>query len=184
MMTLARWMPMVLIAAGCAGAPPSAAPAPPSSPPPGPPAAADHDAPQGTSAPTGTVVVSVTGFRKGPGSSPTGDAKGQVLIAVFASKAGFPDRGKFAARRVATHITNGRARARFDHLPAGDYAIAILHDENGNFEMDTGLFGIPKEGYGASNDARGHFGPPKWKDARFTVAAGATVTQNLRITYP
>ncbi len=35
--------------------------------------------------------------------------------------------------------------------------------------MDFGFFFIPQEGYGASNDAKGNFGPPKFDDAGFMV---------------
>ncbi len=31
---------------------------------------------------------------------------------------------------------------------------------------------IPKEAYAASNNARGSFGPPKFKDARFDYPGG------------
>jgi uncharacterized protein (DUF2141 family) len=41
--------------------------------------------------------------------------------------------------------------------------------------MDTNLLGIPKEGVGASNDARGHFGPPKYEDAKFKLAGNLTI---------
>ena len=33
--------------------------------------------------------------------------------------------------------------------------------------MDTGLFGIPSEGYGFSNQAGGAFGPPGFDSASF-----------------
>ncbi len=54
-------------------------------------------------------------------------------------------------------------------LPHGEYAVKVIHDENSNDELDTRMFGIPKERYGFSNDARGSFGPPDYKDARFTL---------------
>jgi uncharacterized protein (DUF2141 family) len=41
--------------------------------------------------------------------------------------------------------------------------------------------GIPKEPFGASNDARGRFGPPKFDDARFQVDGGVVeLTVNLQ----
>jgi uncharacterized protein (DUF2141 family) len=52
-------------------------------------------------------------------------------------------------------------------LHAGKYAIASYHDENGNGKLDTNALGIPEEGYGFSNDARGTFGPPKFSEAAF-----------------
>lgn len=57
-------------------------------------------------------------------------------------------------------------------LPQGDYAIKVYHDENANDEMDTLMFGIPKEKYGFSNNARGTIGPPEFDEAKFSVTAG------------
>ena len=42
-----------------------------------------------------------------------------------------------------------------------------MHDENKNRRMDKGMFGIPKEGYGFSNDAMGFMGPPGFDKAKF-----------------
>lgn len=53
---------------------------------------------------------------------------------------------------------------KFNSLKAGTYAIRYFHDENENGELDTGTFGIPTEGYGFSNDARGFMGPPSFDD--------------------
>jgi len=58
-----------------------------------------------------------------------------------------------------------------EDLPPGDYAIQAFHDENGNDEMERGMFGIPKEGFGFSRDAKIVFSPPKWKDAMFSHGA-------------
>ena len=63
-------------------------------------------------------------------------------------------------------------------LPAGTYAIGIFHDANLNNRLDNFFFGIPKEQYGFSNNARGFMGPPSFEDAAFTVEG---VTE-LRIT--
>jgi uncharacterized protein (DUF2141 family) len=48
----------------------------------------------------------------------------------------------------------------------------VIHGENDNRKMDTKIFGIPREGEGASNDARGHFGPPRFEDAAFQFGGG------------
>jgi len=47
------------------------------------------------------------------------------------------------------------------------YAVSVFHDENYNGKLDTNLLGIPREGVGASNDARGNFRPPKFGAAAF-----------------
>ena len=36
--------------------------------------------------------------------------------------------------------------------------------------MDRNLFGVPKEQFGFSNNAKGNFGPPSFEDASFTVS--------------
>jgi len=57
----------------------------------------------------------------------------------------------------------------FGSHPPGEYSVAVIYDENGNGELDTGLFGIPKEKIAFSNNAKGRFGPAKWEAARFVL---------------
>jgi uncharacterized protein (DUF2141 family) len=47
-----------------------------------------------------------------------------------------------------------------------DCGIAVV-DENSNGKLDTNFIGMPREGAGASNDAKGHMGPPKFGAASF-----------------
>jgi uncharacterized protein (DUF2141 family) len=65
-------------------------------------------------------------------------------------------------------------------IPDGTYAIQAFHDENRNGKVDRGLFGIPKEGIGFSNDAPIHFGPPSWKDAHVAVAGTMKIRIKMR----
>ncbi len=60
---------------------------------------------------------------------------------------------------------------RFTGVKPGDYAIALLHDENDNGKADRTLGMIPREGYGFSRDAKVRMGPPKFRDAVFTHGA-------------
>jgi uncharacterized protein (DUF2141 family) len=57
------------------------------------------------------------------------------------------------------------------NLPPGIYAVQATHDANSNSKVDAGLFGIPKEGVGFSNDAL-HMGTPKFDEAAFRHDAG------------
>jgi len=57
------------------------------------------------------------------------------------------------------------------NVPPGRYASQVFHDLNGNGKIDRGLFGIPKEPVGFSNDAPIHMSPPKWAAAVFTHGA-------------
>ena len=130
-------------------------------------------APQ-AAAKTGTIRVVVKGFR---------NRKGQALVSLFANSKGFPGNGDTAARRSADKVDSDQIQVVFNRVPVGSYAVAVLHDEDMNFKMKTGLFGIPKEGYGVSNNARERFGPPKFGDARFKVTGMRDVELTISLIY-
>lgn len=106
---------------------------------------------------------------------------GSALFAVFLEPAGFPGDGERAAYRLDVPITGSEVRVRFTHLPDNrPLAIAVLHDEDGNKRMTTGLFGIPKEGFGVSNNPRIGFGPPSFREALVTPKAGQPIVIYMR----
>lgn len=59
--------------------------------------------------------------------------------------------------------------ATFFAVPTGEYAVVVVHDENGNGRRDNGLLGIGGEPYGFSNGARPLLGWPDFEDAAFEV---------------
>ena len=63
----------------------------------------------------------------------------------------------------------GTALINFGSHRPGQYAIAVIYDQNENGKLDTGFLGIPKEKIGFSNDAKGKFGPAKWADTHFSL---------------
>ena len=101
------------------------------------------------------------------------DDRGQVLCALFSSAANFPRDYERAMMRDHSLIAEGRAHCEFRDVPPGTYAVAVIHDENSNGKLDTTFLGIPKEGVGTSNNARGHFGPPRFRDAAFAYQGEA-----------
>ena len=107
-------------------------------------------------------------------------AKGLVRVCLTADPRNFPacidD-----AEAVTLSIPAGERRFTLPALPRGDYALAVIHDENGNGRLDT-LAGIPREGYGFSRNAAVRFGPPRFAAARFTLA-GETETQRVAMRY-
>ena len=112
---------------------------------------------------TTDLRIEITGLRNNDG---------YVLINLFKGSKGFPADEQQAIQYAKLPIREGKAIWYIPSLTAGEYAMSYIHDENDNGKMDTGLFGIPKEGYGASNDARNTFGPPAYADAKFQVIAG------------
>jgi uncharacterized protein (DUF2141 family) len=110
------------------------------------------------------------------------NAKGVVRCLLFQSEDGFPSNGTKASQRVVAKIVDGAAVCEFADPPAKTLAIAFIHDENGNGELDKNFFGIPQEGYGFSNNARGSMGPPAFDKAAFQHVAGAQVL-HLSVVY-
>lgn len=91
-------------------------------------------------------------------------ASGQILVSVF-------DRPETWMKTPVTSQTltvaaDGSSNSAFT-LPSGTYAIALIHDANGNGTMDTNALGIPTEAFGFSNGARARFGAPAFAKAAF-----------------
>jgi uncharacterized protein (DUF2141 family) len=61
----------------------------------------------------------------------------------------------------------GTTVVKVENVPPGRYAAQAFHDRNGNGKVDRGLFGIPKEAVGFSNDAPTPMRAPHFEDAAF-----------------
>jgi len=109
------------------------------------------------------IRVEIAGFR---------NDKGGAICALFSSAKDFPKNGDKAIAHAKSGISRGRAVCEFPAIAPGRYAVSVFHDENSNGKMDTNFMGIPREGVGASNNAIGHFGPPKFDAAAFQYAGG------------
>lgn len=97
-------------------------------------------------------------------------SRGSIRARIFTADGYMDDP---TAETAASVDASGSVQLVFD-VPAGEYAIASFWDENDNGELDTRIFGIPKERVGMSNNAKGRMGPAKWKDAKFNAEAGTT----------
>jgi uncharacterized protein (DUF2141 family) len=87
---------------------------------------------------------------------------------MWRGREGYPTVRRLAVgQAIDRTIVNRRATCLFEDVPPGEYAVAVFHDENGNNDLDRNFLGIPSEGTGASNDARGFMGPPPYDGARF-----------------
>lgn len=98
---------------------------------------------------------------------------GVIACAIFESEKGFPSKFlKFASRTMLTQISGKDASFEFSDIKPGKYAIAVIHDENCNGELDSNLFGIPTEGYGFSSGAEVTMSAPSFSDAVFSYEGG------------
>ena len=110
---------------------------------------------------------------------------GEIHVALYGNAEAFEaDRGEKGG--AAPGITQGTIEFveagsviyRYDVAP-GTYAIGIFHDVNLNNQLDNYFFGVPKEQYGFSNDARGFMGPPSFNDAAFSVKGRTEIAITL-----
>jgi len=95
-------------------------------------------------------------------------SKGQVAIQLL-------DLNDKVIREKFVLVTENRVKVEFLNLYPSKYSIRYFHDENGNEEMDTNMFGIPKEGYGFSNNAHGFMGPPEKEKRLFNLIEDASI---------
>lgn len=109
---------------------------------------------------TATLSVSVVGIRS---------ETGLLNYLVFDDPGAFPREREAAVVGGRVEINGGTVEFDVLQLPYGTYALSVLHDENRNNVMETGIFGVPREGYGFSNDAPLRFGPPRFEDAAIDV---------------
>ena len=108
----------------------------------------------------GTLTVTLSGMK---------NDRGSLVYAMWSEPEGWLEGNTI--REGSVSIENGSSTLYFSELPYGEYAISVYQDRNDNGKLDTGLFGIPKEPFGFSNDPKLGFGPPKYEDSVFTLEA-------------
>ncbi|MEO0031777.1 MAG: hypothetical protein RIS94_1535 [Pseudomonadota bacterium] len=129
----------------------------------------------GANAPMGTTVsINVSALR---------DASGFVRMCLTGNAALFPKKCDLdpAARKLSVKASDA-GTVVFHDVPPGRYAIALLHDENGNGKMDWSFIGMPKEGFGFSRDAPVKLSAPKFDSAAFDVG-GQPVRMTMKVRY-
>jgi len=94
------------------------------------------------------------------------NSTGFIQIAVFKSDTDF-DKDIFSY--VIAVPASSEVSVSIPNLELGKYAIAVYHDENKNQKLDKNFVGVPKEGYGFSNNAVGKLGPPKFSETSFSL---------------
>ena len=109
---------------------------------------------------TATIRLNVTHLRSD---------RGRVNVSLYRSEDGFPGDASRSFKTVRASIQGGKSEVVFADVPSGEYAVALLHDENNNDRLDTHWTGLPKEGYGVSNNARATLGPPRYANAKFRL---------------
>lgn len=99
--------------------------------------------------------------------------KGEIVVGLY-NEATFMKAAPLEG--LSSIIENGKATVTFTNVTPGEYGISLFHDTNSNKTMDFEANGMPKENYGVSNNVMS-FGPPQWKDAKFTVSTAPVVME-------
>jgi uncharacterized protein (DUF2141 family) len=119
-----------------------------------------------------TLRIHVTGFRSD---------KGKAGGVIFASPAGWPEDRSKAVAHGGFAIYDKQATEEFK-VPPGNFAVAVIHDENANQKLDRNFLGIPKEGFGFANNPRVLLSAPSFQAASTQVACPVTEIQ-IRLIY-
>ncbi|GAD59909.1 DUF2141 domain-containing protein [Brevundimonas sp. BAL450] len=116
----------------------------------------------------GDVVVTLNGV----------EARGGEILASLNTEATFM-RGEGEYGVIASGDEAGTITLTFEDVAPGDYALMVMHDENGNGQFDMSPMGMPDEGFTFSNGGAMQ-GMPTFEVHKFTVGEdGATLTETM-----
>ena len=125
----------------------------------------------GGAAAPGTLEISLANLRS---------QKGMIRLCLTVAPRNFPECGDDRAA-ITRSVRTADGIIHIGGLPSGDYALALIHDANGNGKLDT-FAGIPTEGIGFSRNPTLGFGPPKFAAAQFAIGSGTT-GQTVKMKY-
>jgi uncharacterized protein (DUF2141 family) len=122
-----------------------------------------------------TLRIHVDGLR---------NSTGVVGSAIFRSREGWPEDMSKTVNHWPTPIAPGtrETTAVMSNLPAGDYAVVAIHDENKNRKLDRNFIGIPKEGFGFANNPHVGLSAPPFNAALVHVTCPVTEI-NIHLIY-
>jgi uncharacterized protein (DUF2141 family) len=134
---------------------------------------AAHPVPSARGKP-GEIEIVLTGFRNNVG---------QARLVVFLSADGFPEDSKRAARSGQAGIVGRKAVVKFASVPAGRFAVAVLHDEDGDAAMKKNFLGVPQEGFGFSRNPHIGLSAPDFDECAVELPPGGSVRVEIKMIY-
>ena len=91
--------------------------------------------------------------------------QGMIRVLIFSQATGFPDNPTKAIKSYSLPPKNGAVSISVAGLPPGSYAVAVIHDKDGNGKLSTNVIGYPTERFGFSNNPKVYFSPPSFDKA-------------------
>ncbi|MBD2414739.1 hypothetical protein FACHB389_26360 [Nostoc calcicola FACHB-389] len=116
----------------------------------------------------GKLTVEIDGLK---------NKEGQVCASIFANSQGFPNQGDRVLQSQCIKISDIPLLLTFENLKPGNYAVAIMHDQNNDRTLNSNILGIPVEGFGFSSNPEIKTRAPKFGEAAFLVAGPNTKIQ-------
>jgi uncharacterized protein (DUF2141 family) len=111
------------------------------------------------------------------------NSKGHIRCGIYRSAEGFPKESQHAFKLVTQPADPAGVHCDFSDIPAGAYAISVFHDENDDGVLNTNFLGMPREGYGISNNHTYAMRPPNFEESQFTVDAQAPTELHIQLKY-
>jgi uncharacterized protein (DUF2141 family) len=94
---------------------------------------------------------------------------GNVGMLVFNSPKGWAEDRGVALKDITVPAHSGTVTIPVPNLPAGQYAVAVVHDVNKNHKLDRNFIGYPKEQWGLSNNPHALLKTPSYKACTFQL---------------
>jgi uncharacterized protein (DUF2141 family) len=115
-----------------------------------------------------TLTIEVASFE---------NTKGVLRVCVTDQKDGFL---KSCAFSKIVPVEDDTVSLKIENIEKGNYAVSVYHDENNSGILETGgVFGIPLEPYGFSNNPNMTFGP-SYKKSVFKMASDKNISIKLK----
>lgn len=121
----------------------------------------------------GDIIVTVSTVR---------NTAGHIICALFDSAEAFDKR--LPAMKVTVSAAAPSTDCVFHGVKAGTYAVTAIHDENDNGQLDKNFFGMPKEGYGVSNNHTYAMHGPAYGESRFSFPGNGALALAVELRYP
>lgn len=112
------------------------------------------------------------------------NANGFLIVALYSqgTQQAFPAQPDKALKKIQVPAKEGKQTVHFDNVDDGKFAVTIVHDENGNGTMDHNFIGLPREGFGFSNNPKVRFSLPSFDAASFAIS-GSPQQISISMTY-
>ena len=112
-----------------------------------------------------TLTINIDGLK---------NDKGQAIVSLLDSE------GKMITYKKEK-IVDGKSSLIFENLKPGTYGFKYCHDENNDGNINYNFLGMPKEGFGYSNNAKVKMKEPPFSKTTFEI--NGNVIQNCTIIY-